>query len=84
MTMDSIFDVAHLSVERLLENWRWLCPEPFVLLARNVFGDLFLQKASNRVFKLDVSVGQLTEIAESEEQFRRLAGTEEKRQEWFA
>jgi hypothetical protein len=84
MTMDYIFDVAHFSVERLLQGWRWLCPESFVLLARNAFGDLFLQKESGQVFKLDVSIGQLTEIAESEEQFRRLAGAEEKRQEWFA
>ena len=56
--MGYIFDVAHLSVERLLENWRWLCPEPVILHARNAFGDLFLQKESGRVFKLDVSVGR--------------------------
>jgi hypothetical protein len=82
--MNNHFDVAHLSVERLLADWRWLCSEPFVLLARNAFGDLFLRNESGKVFKLDVAVGQLTEIAGSEEEFRKLAGAEEKRREWFA
>jgi hypothetical protein len=82
--VNHLFDVDHLSVERLLADWRWLCSEPVVLLARNAFGDLFLRKESGRVFKLNASIGQLTEITESEERFRTLAVTHEKRQEWFA
>jgi hypothetical protein len=68
----------------LLADWRWLCPEPLTLLARNAFGDWFLKSESDRVFMLPVSVGEFEEIAESEEQFRSLASTEEKRQKWFA
>jgi hypothetical protein len=82
--MDNPFDVLHLSVERLLQEWRWLCPEAMALVARNAFGDLFLRSESGKVFKLNVAIGQLTEIAESEDEFRRLAGTEEKRREWLA
>lgn len=37
-----------------------------------------------KVFKLDVSVGHLTQVCESEEKFRALAATPEKRQDWFA
>ena len=82
--MDRIFDVADISVERLMQEWRWLYPDPVTLLARSAFGDLFLRKESGQVVKLNVSIGQITEIAGSEEEFRRLAGTEEWLQEWFA
>jgi len=82
--MDRIFDVANISVERLMKEWRWLYPDPVTLLARSTFGDLFLRKESGEVVKLNVSIGQITEIAGSEEEFLRLAGTEERLQEWFA
>jgi hypothetical protein len=82
--VNQYLDVSHLSVERLLQEWRWLCPEPFVLLARNAFADLFLRKETGKVFKLNVAVGQLAEVIGTEEEFRRLAGTEEKRRKWFA
>jgi len=82
--MDRIFDIASISVERLMQGWRWLYPDPVTLLARSAFGDLFLRTESGEVLKLNVSVGQITEIARSEEEFRRLAGTEERLQEWFA
>lgn len=82
--MNRYFDVGHLSIERLLRDWRWLCPEPAVLLARNFFGDLFFKQESGRVFKLDVSTGRRTEVAESEQTFLAMAATDEKLQEWFA
>ncbi len=77
------FAVEHLDVERLLVEWRWLCPKQMTLVARNVFGDLFLRDESGQVFRLDVAVGKLTEAAKSEAQFRELAETLEKREEWF-
>jgi len=67
-----------------MQEWRLLYPDPVTLLARSAFGDLFLRKESGQVVKLNVSIGQITEIAGSEEEFRRLAGTEEWLQEWFA
>lgn len=81
--MDRYFDVSGLSVERLLAEWRWLCAEPVVLLARSAFGDLFLRNESGEVLKLDVAIAQLAEVSASEEEFRKLAGTEEKRRDWF-
>jgi hypothetical protein len=76
--------VEHLSLERLLQEWRWLCPQTLVLVARNAFGDLFVRNESGKILKLDVAIGQIREVAESETEFRKLASTEEKRQEWFA
>jgi hypothetical protein len=80
--MKSAFEVEHLSVDRLLGEWRWLCPQSVVLIARNAFGDLFLRGESGKILRLTVSVGQLAEVCESEERFRALA--EEMREDWFA
>ena len=82
--MENWFAVDHLDVERLLADWCWLCPKRMTLVARNAFGDLFLRDESGEIFRLDVAVGTLGIIADSEDQFRKLAATHEKRQEWFA
>lgn len=78
------FQVDHLSAERLLKEWRWLCPQSLSLVARSAFGDLYLRDESGKILKLDVSIGQIKEVAESESQFRELASMKEKREEWFA
>src|ERR1700724_1992163 len=56
------FAVDNLDVERLLADWRWLCPGRMRLAARNVFGDLFLADESGSLFRLDVAVGKLTRV----------------------
>ncbi len=78
------FAVGHLSVERLLKDWRWLCPQSLSLVARNAFGDLFLQDDAGTILWLDVATGRLTKIADSNESFRVLAASEELQQQWFA
>jgi hypothetical protein len=82
--MKDYFLVEHLSLERLLKEWRWLCPQAVALIARNAFGDLYLRDEFGKILKLDVAIGQIKEVAESEAEFRRLATTKEKREEWFA
>jgi len=76
--MENWFAVDHLDVERLLADWRWLCPKRMTLLARTAVADLFLRDEEGEIFRLDVSVGKLTKVADSEAEFR------EKRDEWFA
>jgi hypothetical protein len=83
-SMERYFIVDHLDVARLLSDWRWLCPQPLTLVARSAFGDLFLGDEAGKIFKLDIAIGKLTEVAKSETEFRKLAGTKEKREEWFA
>ena len=78
------FDVDGLDVERLLADWRWLCPDEMTLIARNVFGDLFLRSKEGEVFWLDSAIGKLSKIADSETQFRESRDSQQKRQEWFA
>jgi hypothetical protein len=82
--MESYFLVDHLDVERLLREWRWLCPQPMVLIARTAFGDLFLRVETGVIFKLDIAIGQLKQIAKSETEFRNLARAKEQREAWFA
>ena len=57
---------------------------PMTLVARNAFADLFLRDDLGEIYVLDVALGELRRIADSEAQFRELAATPEKREEWFA
>jgi hypothetical protein len=82
--MENYFLVDHLDVDRLLSEWRWLCPQPMALVARSAFGDLFLRDEAGKIFKLDIAIGQMKEVAKSETEFRDLAPTKEKREQWFA
>ncbi|MGA3093711.1 MAG: hypothetical protein ABSD75_34450 [Terriglobales bacterium] len=82
--MENWFGVDHPDVERLLGEWRWLCSKPMALIARNAFADLFLRDESGEIYCLDVAVGKLARVADSEVQFRELAAMPEKRSEWFA
>jgi hypothetical protein len=80
--MGDWFAVDHMDVERLLADWRWLCPNPMTLVARNAFGDLFLRDKTGEVYRLQVAVGKLSKVADSEAQFHE--GAAAKREEWFA
>jgi hypothetical protein len=82
--MESYFLIDHLDVERLLGEWRWPCPQPMALVARSAFGDLFLRAEAGIIFKLEIAIGQLKQIAKSETDFRNLARTKEQREAWFA
>jgi hypothetical protein len=73
-----------LSVDKLLADWRWFCPEPFSLVARNAFGDLFLRDAEGKIFWLEVASGELTGIAISQSEFIDLLGQDEKQEAWLA
>ena len=77
------FDVADLSTEGLLANWRWLCPQEVRLVAVDAFGDLFLADGQGMVWRLDTPGGQLERISESVAEFKHLAESLVKRKEWF-
>jgi hypothetical protein len=77
-------DSETLDSERLLREWRWLCPKFLTVIDRNAFGDLFVRDDAGRVHMLDVGSGDFSLIAESVPEFAELAKTPEKREEWFA
>jgi hypothetical protein len=78
------FSVDHLHVDRLLADWQWRCPQPVTLVARNVFGDLFLRTAEGKVLWLQVATAALSEVADSEPHFRDLLEEPANRAAWFA
>jgi hypothetical protein len=84
MEMERWLAVDHLDVERLLGDWRWLCPQKMELVARTAFGDLFLRDGTGAVFWLNAAEGRLTKVSGSEVEFRDALETAEKRKEWFA
>lgn len=83
LCVEKCFKVNDLEIERLLSDWRWLCPAQMSLLARNVFGELFVQDEAGSVFWLNTTIGKLSKVANSKGEFLEMAGTSQKRQEWF-
>jgi len=81
--VEAWFPADDLEVERLLSDWRWLCPSSATLLARNVFGELFLEDETGAVLWLNTTIGKLSKVADSNAEFLQMAGTPEKRGEWF-
>jgi hypothetical protein len=75
--------VNDLESERLLSNWRWLCPANVSLLAKNLFGELFLMDETGVVLWLNTTAGKLSKVANSKAEFLVLAETSQKRREWF-
>lgn len=81
--MDHWFQTHDLDVERLLANWRWLLSGPRRLIARSAFGDLFLLDESGSVSRLDISIGSVIKIADSEADFLNLLKNPENRDQLF-
>ncbi len=76
--------VDHLNAELLLAEWRWLCPQKMVLVAKNAFGDLFLSDESGAVSQLDIAAGKVSRVSESVSEFRELSASPHGQEEWFA
>jgi hypothetical protein len=82
--MTQIGDIETIDSERLLNEWRWLCPQILKLIDRNAFGDLFLRDEAGRVHMLNVGSVEFAPVAESVSEFTELASTPAKQDEWFA
>lgn len=77
-------DVAIFDADRLLQEWRGLCPQRVSIIDCNAYGDLFIRDELGRIHMLDVGSGELALIGESASEFNALKTTPEKREEWFA
>ena len=76
-------DSKTFDAERLLREWRWLCPQALTVIDKNAFGDLFLMDETGSIHLLNVGSGQFTVIAESISDFMERARTPEMKEEWF-
>ena len=77
-------DTERLDSERLLSEWRWLCPRSLTVIDRNALGDLFLTDEGGRVHLLNVGSGEFDLIAESVSEFTERASTPKMQEKWFA
>ena len=72
-----------IDIEEALESWRWLIPEPVILLAMTAFGDLFVIAADGSVLFLDTAAGSCCRVAESRMGWQELLGDKEQVEQWF-
>jgi hypothetical protein len=64
-------DVDGLSVNKLLSEWRWLCPGDFRLIAVNAFGELFLEDNVGAIHWLEMAIARMSRVADTRDQFLR-------------
>ena len=67
----------------LLRDWRWLVGESMQLLIVSSLGDMFLAEPDGHVFWLDTGAGQLQQVAESAEEFKRFMQQRDRADQWF-
>jgi len=78
LTWDDLFvDAAHLDFDRLLLEWSGMVVGQIRPIGASVFGDLFFQRGSGEVEKLDVLEGGIHPVAASFEQFTSLMNSVE-------
>lgn len=59
-------------------------PSTFGACCQKRLWRLISARRPGKIFKLDIAIGQMREVAGSEAEFRNLASTKEKREGWFA
>ncbi len=69
---DLFVDASHLDFDRLLLQWPGMVVGQIRPIGASVFGDLFFERRSGEVEKLDVLEGGVHPVAESFEQFSSL------------
>jgi hypothetical protein len=72
-----------VDLDGLLSEWRWLADESFDPIVISALGDLFLRNDDGRIFWLNAGSGQLTKVADSAEEFKRLMVQAENANDWF-
>jgi len=86
MTTDAyLIDISEMDIEPLIDAWQWMFDEddeiePFLM---NCFGDLFFLDADGVVLWLNISDGELSEVAASEDEFTQLLENDEQTADWF-
>ena len=80
-----LLDHSTLDWPRLLSSWDWLLDDDMVVQPwlMNRFGDLFFVDEVGVVNWLNVSDGELSELAETTDEFAQLLEDEENLADWF-
>ena len=84
-THDYLIDHAGLDWKNLLGSWEWLLEDDMEVAPWLVsrFGDLFFIDEPGIVYWLNISDGEITEVASSEDEFVKLLDMEDNAADWF-
>lgn len=78
LTWDDLFiEAANLDFDALLQEWPGVIAEQIRPIGASVFGDLFFERKTGEVEKLDVLEGGLHFVAESFQQFSKFMNSQE-------
>jgi len=69
--------------QAFLESWGSLIGDGYQLLFYNLFGDAFLRDTSDRLFVLDVGLGQLVDTECEASEIDQLLSEDETREQWL-
>src|SRR5262249_24753547 len=70
------------AVAALRSSWAWLLPDPFTPLLFSALGDVFLRSEQGDVDWLNTGLGEVSRVADSEDDFQQLLATD-RVEKWF-
>jgi hypothetical protein len=76
-------DITRIDADDLLSSWRWRLAGIETIIAISVLGDLFLLGEDSGVYWLQTDHGNLTKVADSNQEFHNYLNDDEKFANWF-
>lgn len=80
---DFIKDITKIDLEDICSDWQWLLNNQYSPIMVSCSGDMFLADSNGVVSWLDTGKGQLTQVAESIEQFTSALEDVDNIDEWL-
>ena len=76
-------DLTKVNIDDILSCWQWKVSDLKGVAAISILGDIFLVGSDNCVYWLETSWGDLTKVADTQEQYEQLLADEETIDTWF-
>lgn len=70
------FTPDKVTEDAIIASWMWLIQNPVKPLLFSILGDMFFAKQNGAVYWLNTGAGEITLIADSEQQFKSLLNTD--------
>lgn len=81
--IDCAKNLANIDTTDLLSRWEWCTGDITSIVLVTLLGDAFLLGDDGEVYWLQTDSGDLTEVADSMEEFNEMLDDEETFEEWF-
>lgn len=76
-------NIHQIDTRDICSAWEWLIPEQMEVILVSCVGDMFLQSADGEINWLDTSMGELSIVADSMEDFHRKLADPHYIDNWF-